>query len=145
MTHLLLDTSVLVKWFHTVGEGDILEARALRAAHASRELEAHILDLGLYELGNVLVRGLGWSAVEVSDQLDDVFDIVGPPIVFERSWFGDAAQMAEAHTLTFYDACWAAAARALTIPLVSADRQLLAAGLAESPREVVARLRLRVN
>ena len=44
--------------------------------------------------------------------------------------------------LTFYGACWAAATRALGVSLVSADTQLLHAGLAESPQAVVHRLRL---
>jgi predicted nucleic acid-binding protein len=52
-----------------------------------------------------------------------------------------AATLAGDYGLTFYDASWAAAARALDIPLVSSDRQLVGAGLAESPRDIVTRLR----
>ena len=44
--------------------------------------------------------------------------------------------------MTFYDASCAAAASALDVPLVTADRQLLAAGLAESPTDIAIRLRL---
>jgi predicted nucleic acid-binding protein len=44
--------------------------------------------------------------------------------------------------VTFYDAAWAAAARALHVPLVSADRQLVTANLAESATAVAARLGL---
>lgn len=41
-------------------------------------------------------------------------------------------KLAEEHRLTFSDASWAAAAQQLGVPLVSADRQLLQAGLAQS-------------
>ncbi len=142
MTHLLVDTSVLIKWFHSAGEGELEHARALRAAHVSGDLDAHMLDFATYEIGNVLVRALHWSSTDVADQLDDMHSILGPALIMTSSAMRRAATLAEAHTLSFYDASWAAAARELRIPLVSADRRLLAAGLAHSPTEMTTRLRL---
>lgn len=118
------------------------EARALRAAHLSGDVEAHVLDLAVYEVGNVLVRALQWSAEDVADQLDDLLAICGTPLVLTAAWLRDAAALATEHRLSFYDAAWAAAARGLSIPLVSADRKLVTSGLAESPTMVARRLRL---
>ena len=142
MTRLLLDTSVLVKWLHSAGESELPAARALRGAHVAGDIDGHILDLGIYEIGNVLLRALHWSAAEVADQLDDLQILFGPPLVLAAEWARTAASLGDAHDLTFYDACWAAAAIGVGIPLVSADRQLLAAGLAESPTAITARLGL---
>ncbi len=69
MTRLLVDTSVLIKWFHSSDEAELAEARVLRAA-------------------------------------------------------------------------WAAAARGLSIPLISTDARLVTAGLAESPTMIAERLQL---
>ena len=55
-------------------------------------------------------------------------------------WHDAAAALAQEHGLTSYDASWAAAAQALRCPLVSADRQLLAADLAVTPSYAAARL-----
>jgi len=145
VTRLLIDTSVLIKWFHADGEGELQQARALRSAHAAGELDAHILDLAIYEIGNVLIRALRWSAGDVADQLYDLHDILGPPLVMAASWLRHAAALAHTHTLSFYDASWAATALELDIPLVSADRRLLAAGLAETPTDVTTRLKLAVS
>lgn len=142
MTHVLVDTSVLIKWFHAEGEGELAEARALRRAHVGAQIDAHVLDLAFYELGNVLARSLRWDPAEVADQLDDLLAIVGPPVAMTQAWLRDAATIAHAHRLSFYDASWAAAAAGLTVPLVSADRRLIDAGLAESATGVVARLKL---
>lgn len=142
MTRLLVDTSVLIKWFHEAGEGELTQARAIRDAHVRGDLDAHVLDLAVYEVGNVLVRALHWDAEEVADQLDDMLAIVGAPLAMTTSWLRDAATLADTHALSFYDASWAATAAALGISLVSADRRLLAAGLAESPSEFAARLNL---
>lgn len=142
MIHLLVDTSVLIKWFHAEGEADLPEARALRSAHASGNLEAHILDLALYEVGNVLVRALRWQPTDVADQLDDLLTILGPPLVVSSGWLRRAAALAHQHNLSFYDASWAAASRELKVPLVSADRELQRAGLAESPAQTCARIQI---
>ena len=142
MTHLLIDTSVVIKWFHSDGEGELREARALRSAHVAGDLDAHVLDLAMYEVGNVVVRSLQWDAADVADQLDDLRAVVGPPLVMTVEWLRQAASLARNHALSFYDASWAATASELGMPLVSADQRLLGAGLAESPSQVVTRLKL---
>ena len=142
MTRLLLETSVLIKWFHSTGEAELAEARMLRSAHLSGDVDAYVLDLAMYEMGNVLVRALQWPADAVADQLDDLLTIFGTPLVLNGEWLRGAASIASDFRLSFYDAAWAGAARALGIPLISADHRLIAAGLAESPTAVVRRLQL---
>lgn len=142
MTHLLLDTSVLMKWFHSRGESELAPSRALRSAHVAGELDAHILDLAYYEIGNVLTRALHWKDTDVADQLDDLHAVLGPPLTMSSGWLRRAATLAHDHTLSFYDASWAAAAAELDVALVSADRRLQKAGLAESPTETATRLGL---
>jgi len=142
VTRLLVDTSVLIKWFHSDGESEVAEARAVLEAHVRGDLDAHILDLAIFEVGNVLMRGLRWAPGDVADQLDDLLTIVGTPLVMDRAWLRDAATLAGAHSLSFYDASWASAAAALGIPLISADRKLLTAGLALAPTDIAARLSL---
>lgn len=143
MTRLLIDTSVLIKWFHADGENELSEARALRDAHVRGEIDAHVLDLAIYEVGNVLSRALRWGAVDVAGQLDDLIAVVGPPLLMSYGWFRSAARLAEKHGLSFYEASWAATAAELQITLVSADRRLLTAGLAETASGVCSRLNLR--
>lgn len=143
MTALLIDTSVLVKWFHSEGEAELADAHAIRDATQVGEVQSRVIDLALYEMGNVLLRALGWSASDVADQLEDLIIICGPPLAMAGEWLRQAAELGERHRLTFYDSAWAAAAEALGISLVSVDTRLLAAGLAESPAAVVQRLRLR--
>ena len=100
MTRLLIDTSVLIKWFHGAGESELGEARAIRNAHIRGDLDAHVLDLAIYEIGNVLARALKWPATDVGDQIDDLLRIVGSPITMTPGWFRDAAVLAEAaHTV----------------------------------------------
>ncbi|MGH9028823.1 MAG: type II toxin-antitoxin system VapC family toxin [Acidimicrobiales bacterium] len=142
MTTLLVDTSVLIKWFHSEGESELAEARAIRDATRREDVDARVIDLAIYEMGNVLLRALHWSGPDVADQLDDLVLMCGAPLGMTAAWFREAAIIGGTHALTFYDACWVAAAQALRVSLVSADAQLLKAGLAESPRSAAQRLRL---
>ncbi len=72
---------------------------------------------------------------------DNLHAIPGPPLVMTPLWLRRVAKLAP-HTLSFYDASWAAAAVELGVQLISADRRLLAAGLAESPSGTTTRLNL---
>lgn len=142
MTGVLLDTSVLIKWFHHEGEAEVEAARAIRDAHRLGDLDVLILDLAVYELGNVLVRALKWPGGRVADQLDDLLAMCGTPLVFGAVWMREAARLAADHGLSFCDGAWAAAAEGLRVPLISADKKLLRAGLAESATHAVQRLEL---
>ena len=91
MNTLLIDSSVLIKWLHDDGETQIAEARAIRAAHLTGHLEARIIDLALYEVGNVLLRSLRWPSNMVADQLDDILIICGAPLAMTPEWLRRAA------------------------------------------------------
>ena len=135
----LVDTSVVIKWFHEEGESDVEPARRLLTAHRTGGARLFLLDLVVYELGNVLVRALRRPAPAVAQQLDLLHRLCGPLVHPAPSWHVRAARLAEQHRLTFYDASWAAAAEALDCELVTADRQLLAVG-AVSVVEAAARI-----
>lgn len=142
MTDLVVDTSVLIKWFDGGGEDEVPESRALRDAHAHGSATLGLLDLAVYELSNVLVQRYRWSVADAGDQVHDLLTLLGPLVRLDAAWLRDALALAEQHGLSGYDAHWAAAARHLGVPLVSADRQLLNAGLAESPTAAATRLGL---
>lgn len=136
---LLVDTSVVLKWFHEEGESEVAEARTLLQAHRQGHEHLLVLDLAAYELGNVLLRPLGLPALVVAQQLRLLLTLCGPLVHPRPSWLDAAADLGFRHGLTFYDSSWAAAAQALGCPLVSADRRLLAEGLAVTATEAAAK------
>ncbi len=138
-TDVVCDTSVVLKWFHEEGETGVAEARALLEAHRAERLRAWVIDLTFYELGNVLLRARGWSATDVAARLDDLRAIcaVAPLGATELRI---AARLGEAHSLTFYDALYAAAAQTRDAALATDDGELLACGAGERPEAIVARV-----
>lgn len=121
---IVVDTSVIVKWFKTHDEELLDQAGWLLRRVDQRALEVHAPALLLYEIGNLLLVGTRLDA----DGLDDAFRriaalplILAPPAVplLQRS-----ARLGRACGLTFYDASFVALAEELGCPFVTADRRL---------------------
>ena len=132
---VVADASVVLKWFHAEGEEAVEPARAILEAFARQQIDLVILDLTIYEIGNVLVRaGAGPQATAtVLDALTEICQLValsGPERVM-------AARLASEHDLTFHDAAYAAVALERGGRLVTMDRGLLAAGLGVRPGDAL--------
>jgi predicted nucleic acid-binding protein len=132
---LLVDASIALKWFLPPDrEPGAAQARALIG-----NVPLLTPSLTAYEVGNVLtVRG-GLPAQEVAAALAALRSICGEPEPLTPADETRAARLAQDHALTFYDAGYAAIAQRLARPLVSADAELLNAGLAIPLAEAVAR------
>ena len=138
MTDVLCDTSVVVKWFHEQDEAEVRPSRLILDAHAAGRLTALVLDLTVYELGNVAARPLGLPGDRVAEILDRLELICDQGLHLSPAARRDAAELAAAHRLTFYDAAYWAVARERSITLVTADVELLKVGAGSSPTDFVA-------
>ncbi len=132
---VVCDASVALKWFHAEGEEEVPEARALVAAHQARTVALLVLDLTAYEVGNALMRG---RAKATADQVATVLWALGEICLAVRPEANElrlAAELAERHRLTIYDAAYAAVAQSREATLATLDRALLAAGLGSRPSD----------
>lgn len=132
MIDVVCDASVVLGW---LGPGDPESATLLDAA-----TEGHcrllVLDLTLYEVGNVLVRKQGRSGSEVAaviTGIETVADVLRP----DEITLQDAARLAADDGLTLYDAAYAAQALALGAVLATRDGDFLDIGLGLGPATVV--------
>lgn len=137
MTTLLLDASVLLAAFDP--EDDHHEPA--RALLEDDEATLATLDLARYEVANVAVRA--WHAPEsVAPLLVAVERLAddGGVLVSTDTLLARAAEIAERHTISVYDAAYAAAAGEAGHHLVSCDeRDLVSKGLAALPASVRSR------
>jgi predicted nucleic acid-binding protein len=131
VTTLLLDASVLLAAFDP--EDDHYEpARGLLEGEATT---LATLDLARYEVANVAVRG--WRAPEsVAPLLAAIEKLAddGGILVSTGALITQAAEIAERHTISVYDAAYVAAADDAGHRLVSCDeRDLVSKDLATLP------------
>lgn len=140
MIDVVSDANVALKWFHAEGEEEVEPARDLLAGQRERTVSLSVLDLTPYELGNALLRGrLGVAAERVAEVLKALVEIC-PAITPDTDDLREAAMLAERHSLTLYDAAYAAVARRRGAHLVTLDGELLRAGLGRRPSELVGEL-----
>jgi predicted nucleic acid-binding protein len=131
VTTLLLDASVLLAAFDS--EDD--HHKPARALLEDGQATLATLDLARYEVANVAVRA--WRAPEsVAPLLAAIEKLAddGGVLTSAGTLLAEAAELAERHTISVYDAAYAAAASSAGHRLVSCDkRDLVSKGLAVLP------------
>jgi predicted nucleic acid-binding protein len=122
----VVDASVVAKWFRPLED----EPEGRLAREAIGVLAMRVTTLTLYELGNLLTRRSGRDAEGVRVALSLVQEICGEPLPLLPQDHGGAVELALDHRLTFYDASYVAIANRVGRRVLSADRDLVAPGLA---------------
>ena len=120
---VVLDTSVLIKWFR---QGEVLADHALRwrDVYLQGEVEIAVPSLVAYELANVLRYKDDLTTAQVEEAVQSLFDMglkwVAPSALTMRR----AVAIAREQEVTVYDAVFVSLAEALGADLVTADERL---------------------
>jgi predicted nucleic acid-binding protein len=139
-TDVVSDANIALKWFHHDGEEDVEPARALLDHHRARRVVLHVLDLTYYEIGNALLRGRARVTAEQTATVLSALREICLTITPDDQDLALATDLAAEHGLTLYDAAYAAVAQRRAAPLVTLDRELLAAGLGTRPAALLTEL-----
>ena len=128
MSDVVLDASVLLKWFQTEEESHVEEAKRLEAQFEAGELTVLVPSLLWLEVLNVAARRLRWTREQLerlTARLGELgFVVVEPELTRVARW---AAQ-----GLTAYDAAYLAVAEQSGAQLITDDGEVVrrAPGLA---------------
>lgn len=121
MRRLVLDASVVLKWFTADGERHLEAARALRGEYEAGTLTVVAPRLLWTELLGATAQATRWPEdrlVRVAAELDRLgFELRDPPVTELAAWV--------ARGLTGAEAAYAAVAAADELPLITDDERLL--------------------
>lgn len=134
MTALLLDASVVLAAF----DGGATQQAAAAEMLTDESITVATIDLARYEVTNVVVRV--WKAPELVPPLLGALDRIeddGGIVRSSSNLLARAAELADRHGLSAYDAAYVAVASETGRTLVSCDvRDLVSKGLAVAPVDV---------
>jgi predicted nucleic acid-binding protein len=121
--HLVLDTSVVIKWYR---QDEILASHALilRDAYLAGQAAVVVPSLLIYELANVLRYKNDLSVNQVQEAVQSLFDMELQVVPPSSPVMQQAVDLAQTHDLTIYDATFVALAQALAATCVTADERL---------------------
>jgi len=119
---VVVDASVVVKWFLSVDETGVAEAADLLADHAASRIRLVAPALLAHEVFGVFVRRL--ARAEVQGALDAFFDVDVHLIPADRQLLRDAAKLVASHQVSAFDSAYVALAQVLECELATADRKL---------------------
>lgn len=118
---LVLDASVVVKWFSTADEAHLKIALAIRDAHIDGRYSLIVPDILYHEVANALVHKAKLGTDYLIRSVNSLFDLdmVVFPVTAER--LRSSVQLARVTGMTEYDAVYAIAAIDNRCPLVTAN------------------------
>ncbi|MCA1831339.1 MAG: type II toxin-antitoxin system VapC family toxin [Actinomycetota bacterium] len=121
MTDVVLDASVVAKWFTRADERGSRRARELRDQYLQGELFVTVPSLLFLELLNAAGRRWSWSEkslLELAVALEELeFEVLEPDLASVAEW--------TARGLTAYDATYVALAEAQGTPVITDDDHIL--------------------
>jgi predicted nucleic acid-binding protein len=121
VNEVVLDASVVMKWFSSARESRATQARALRDRYERGEMAVVVPTLLFLELLNVAGRRWGWDASSMSELATSLgelqFGIAEAELNLVAAWV--------ARGLTAYDAAYVALAEGRGIALITDDDQIL--------------------
>jgi predicted nucleic acid-binding protein len=125
-SRIVVDSSVVVKWFVSDSEAGVDAALALLAAHAHGEVILVAPSLLLLEVVNAL-RGRSLAPATLVSAAEHLLE-VGVELHDIAGLLVGATALAARHGITLYDAAFAELACRLDTDLATADRGLAEAG-----------------
>ena len=122
MINLVVDASVVLKWFSPQSERHVSAARAIREQYRQGEVNISVPSLLFLELLNIAGRRWGWDAdalIELAGYAEELdFEVIDAELDLVASW--------TAKGLTAYDAAYVALADEGGITLITDDEKILA-------------------
>lgn len=134
MKKLVVDTSVIVKWF-SEDENNAEHANKLRRQILEGLYDIIVPDLLFYELANALRHNPNFTAEDVRAALDSIFDMEFDIRKVDSSVIAAAIAIAFKCNVTVYDAYFLALSQLERKPFVTADYKF--AGRIKSFKNIV--------
>ena len=120
---IILDTSVLIKWYVSEKEEDVDKALKLLEKHVRNEEQIAVPTYALYEFAQTLIRKRKFMISQFRRVIKHLYKNTLKVIRTSSALIVVSAQIATAYNVEIYDAIFMAAAKKLSCELITADEK----------------------
>lgn len=121
--HYIVDTSVILQWFHHSGELHHKEARRILDDLKAGKIGISIPDILPLELLNVFIKGKGLSIEEANKALKGLFEMPIKITGVSLSVLEESTRLMSGYNMASYDAYFLALAQYEGCKLISDDQK----------------------
>lgn len=125
MESILIDTSVIIKWYKTIGEEKTREARKYLSDHLNGKRLLSLPELTVFELLNLAVLDKNLTQEEWDKIIEDFFNLSLRIISLDNELAKETYHLGKKYGITAYDASYVACAKVLGINFLTADKKLV--------------------
>jgi predicted nucleic acid-binding protein len=123
--NIVLDASVVIKWFKDSDEEYAGLALSIQDKKLSGDIEIIVPDLFFPEVLNAFLTNPGFKKEEIAIIKDSLIKMNMKVVYPESEILGDSIIIAKANSLTFYDSLYIATAEAHDAFLYTEDKEIL--------------------
>ncbi|MFA4845000.1 MAG: type II toxin-antitoxin system VapC family toxin [Patescibacteria group bacterium] len=120
---MIIDTSVIVKWFYEEAETPI--ALRLFDRIINHSIRAAVPDLMFYEFANVMKSKGRADGVDVEEALTVLYELPWTIMSHTQHLLTKAINVADLYEISVYDATYVGLALEWHLPLITADEKLV--------------------
>lgn len=121
MEEVVLDTSVLAKWF--LQEKGSVQAHEYLNRYKKKELDIYVPQIVIPEFGNALYFGGNFNNQELKESFQAFYSLQLAVVPITYDLMRIATDMVTRFQLTYYDSLFISLAKIMNIDLVTADRK----------------------
>lgn len=122
---MIIDTSVIIKWFYQEAETEI--ALRLFDRIADHSIRAVVPDLMFYEFSNVLKSKGRAQGIDIEQALTVLYELPWMIMGHTQHLLARAIDAADLYEISVYDAAYVGLALEWNLPLITADEKLFRA------------------
>lgn len=122
---IVIDASIVVKWFNSEQEEDRDKAYALYRELKKESIEGWVPTFFLIEIVNIFLRKKHFSRSEVEQIIEKIKGIGLHFVPFSEEEIGHLTKLSDMYSLSSYDALYILLAKEKNCQLITVDRELL--------------------
>jgi len=125
MKTVILDTSVVIKWFKSKGEDKIKDAKQYLLDYSNKRIDIYISPITVFEFLNISINDAYLPPQRWQENIQKLINLSLKTINFDVNLLKTTYLLGKRYQISAYDASYIALAQSLKADFITADKKLV--------------------